>query len=40
MEKDSHGAHQLVIPKERRIAVLEGVHDNLGIGDSTRRVQF
>jgi len=30
MEKDSHGAHQLVIPKERRIAVLEGVHDNLG----------
>jgi hypothetical protein len=23
-------AHQLVISMERRIAVLEGVHDNLG----------
>lgn len=29
-KKDSHGAHQLVILKERRIAVLQGVHDNLG----------
>ena len=28
--KDSHGAHQLFIPKERRIMVLRELHDNIG----------
>jgi Integrase zinc binding domain len=28
--KDSHGTHQLFIPKERRIMVLKELHDNVG----------
>jgi Integrase zinc binding domain len=28
--KDSHGAHKLVIPKERRLGILRAVHDNIG----------
>lgn len=28
--KDSHGAHQLFIPKDRRIMVLRELHDNIG----------
>jgi hypothetical protein len=28
--KDSHGVHQLFIPKDRRIMVLRELHNNIG----------